>query len=52
VRSKGKERAPQREDRICLQYRRLQFNTWVRKICYRRERLPTPVFWPGEYHGL
>ena len=18
----------------------------------RRERLPTPVFWPGEFHGL
>ena len=25
---------------------------WVRKICWRRERLPTPVFWPGEFHGL
>ena len=24
--------------------------TWVRKI-WRRERLPTPVFWPGEVHG-
>ena len=22
--------------------------TWVRK----RERLPTPVFWPGEFHEL
>ena len=19
---------------------------------WRRERLPTPVFWPGEFHGL
>ena len=30
--------------------------TWVRilgwKIPWRRERLPTPVFWPGEFHGL
>ena len=26
--------------------------TWVGKICWRRERLPTPVFWPGEFHGL
>ena len=32
------------------------WETWVRslvgKICWRRERLPTPVFWPGEFHGL
>ena len=21
-------------------------------ISWRRERLPTPVFWPGEFHGL
>ena len=26
--------------------------TWVRKIPWRRERLPTPVFWPEEFHGL
>ena len=32
--------------------RRPQFNSWVRKITWRRERLPTPVFWPGEFHGL
>ena len=25
---------------------------WVGKIPLRRERLPTPVFWPGEFHGL
>ena len=25
---------------------------WVGKIPRRRERLPTPVFWPGEFHGL
>jgi len=24
----------------------------IRKIPWRRERLPTPVFWPGEFHGL
>ena len=22
--------------------------SWIRKIPWRRERLPTPVFWPGE----
>ena len=25
---------------------------WVWKSPWRRERLPTPVFWPGELHGL
>ena len=24
----------------------------VRKIHWRRDRLPTPAFWPGEFHGL
>ena len=24
----------------------------VGKIPWRRERLPTPVFWPREFHGL
>ena len=28
------------------------FEPWVRKIPWRRERLPTPVFWPGEFHGV
>ena len=28
------------------------FNLWVGKISWRRERLSTPVFWPGEFHGL
>jgi len=26
--------------------------SWVGKIPWRREGLPTPVFWPGEFHGL
>ena len=30
----------------------LGFDPWVGKIPWRRERLPTPVFWPGEFHGL
>jgi len=29
-----------------------QFDAWVGKIHWRRDRLPTPVFWPGEFHGL
>ena len=28
------------------------FDPWVGKIPWRRERLPTPVFWPEEFHGL
>ena len=32
------------------------WETWVRSlgwdIPWRRESLPTPVFWPGEFHGL
>ena len=31
-------------ERICLQCRRPQFISWVGKICWRRNRLPTPVF--------
>ena len=25
---------------------------WVGKIPWRGDRPPTPVFWPGEFHGL
>ena len=38
--------------RIHLQCGRPGFNPWVGKIPWRRKRLPTPVFWPGEFHGL
>ena len=38
--------------RICLQCGRPGFNPWVGKIPWRREWLPTPVFWPGEFHDL
>ena len=31
---------------------RSELNPWVWKIPWRRERLPTPVFWPGEFDGL
>ena len=26
--------------------------TWVGKVPWRKERQPTSVFWPGEFHGL
>ena len=35
-----------------LQCWRPGFDTWVGKIPWRKERLPTPVFWPREFHGL
>ena len=38
--------------RIRLQCGRPGFNPWVGKIPWRREWLSTPVFWPGELHGL
>ena len=28
------------------------FDSWVGKILWRKEWVPTPVFWPGEFHGL
>ena len=28
------------------------FDSWVGKIPCRSKRLPIPVFWPGEFHGL
>ena len=37
--------------RICLQCGRPRFDPMVRKILWRREWLPTPVFLPREFHG-
>ena len=42
--SDGKESACNAEDPGSI--------TGVRKIPWRREWLLTPVFWPGEFHGL
>ena len=39
-------------ERIHLQCGRPGFDPWVGKIPSRRERLPTPIFWHGEFHGL
>ena len=36
----------------CRRCKRQGFNPWVGNIPWRREQLPTPVFWPGEFHGL
>ena len=38
--------------KICLQCKRPGFDPWVGKLPWRRERLPTPVFWPGGFHRL
>ena len=38
--------------RICLQCRRPGFDRWVGKMPWRREWLPTPVSWPGEFYGV
>ena len=38
--------------RISLQCGRCGFSPWVGKVPWRRERLPTPGFLSGEFHGL
>ena len=35
-----------------LQCGRPGFSPWVGKIPWRREWLPSPIFWPGEFHRL
>ena len=30
----------------------LGLTPWLGRSPWRRERLPTPVFWPGDFHGL
>ena len=34
-----------------MQCKRPGFDTWVKKIPWRRDQQPTPVFLPGEFHG-
>ena len=43
----GKEPACQ-----CRRCKRCGFDPWVKKIPWRRAWQPTPVFLPGESHGL
>ena len=33
------------------QYRRCRFDPWVKKISWRRQWKPTPIFLPGKFHG-
>ena len=40
-----------RQSRISLQCRRSKFDPWVGKIPWRKQRQPTPIFLPGEFHG-
>ena len=40
-----------KKKKICLQCRRPGFDPWIKKIPWRREWLPTPVFLPAEFHG-
>ena len=41
-----------KESACSLQRGRPELDPWVGKIPWRMERLPTPAFWPGEFHGL
>ena len=36
----------------CRRCKTLRFDPWAGKIPWRREWQPTPVFLPGESHGL
>ena len=40
-----------RWQRIYLQCRRPGFDPWVKKVPWRRDWLPTPLFLPGKSHG-
>ena len=46
----GPSMLPQWQD--TLLFLRLNIIALVGKIPWRRERVPTPGFWPGEFHGL
>ena len=40
------------KESICLQWGRPGFDPWVGNIPWRSKRLPTPIFWTREFHGL
>ena len=35
----------------CRRRKRQEFNPWVGKILWSRKWQPTPVFFPGKFHG-
>ena len=49
---KGTEFTKVRSSESACKCRRPRLDSWVRKILWRREQLPTSVFCPGEFHGL
>ena len=51
IRHLGPRATPWLSHRESAQCRRPGLDPWVAKIPWRRERLPTPVFWPGKSHG-
>ena len=48
---RGRAASGASDGRVRLQCRRSGLKPWIRKIPCRRERLPTSVFLPGEFHG-
>ena len=48
--SRGLRRWLSGKESTC-QWRELRFDIWARKICWRRDWLPTQVFLPREVHG-
>ena len=40
-----------KKKRIHLHCGRPGIDTWIGKIPWKRDRLPTPVFWPGKSHA-
>ena len=35
----------------CRRLKRHGFSPWIGKIPWRRKQQPTPLFFPGEFHG-
>ena len=49
----GFPRCDSGKESVCQWRRHLRhgFDSWVRKIPWRSAWQPTPIFWPGEFHG-
>ena len=46
-----KKKKKQQNTYQCRKLKRHRFNPWVGKIPWRMTWQPTPVFFPGEFHG-